>query len=168
MTLPKEDLNLIAQIDARLKHYNLIQPIDTTEGEYVRCVGENPNYTIGKIYPVIEWIDTRPTLKDDKGTEWSVYGEDFKPATHAEFLAQEQGKEPNPNVIKFYDKYFKKAKTIAPIETEQRYEVVTALMPSCDDDYMIVVSSSISTKLRKLKAEELAEAIKQYLSTNKF
>jgi hypothetical protein len=33
MTLPKEDLNLIAQIDARLKHYNLIQPIDTTEGE---------------------------------------------------------------------------------------------------------------------------------------
>jgi hypothetical protein len=31
--LPKEDLNLIAQIDARLKHYNLIQPIDTTEGE---------------------------------------------------------------------------------------------------------------------------------------
>ena len=33
MTLSNEDLNLIAQIDERLKHYNLIQPIDTTEGE---------------------------------------------------------------------------------------------------------------------------------------
>jgi hypothetical protein len=33
MTLSNEDLNLIAQIDARLKHYNLIQPIDTTECE---------------------------------------------------------------------------------------------------------------------------------------
>jgi hypothetical protein len=36
--LPKEDLNLIAQIDARLRHYNLIQPIDTTEGEFNYCV----------------------------------------------------------------------------------------------------------------------------------
>jgi hypothetical protein len=29
--LPKEDLNLIAQIDARLKHYNLIAPIEQVE-----------------------------------------------------------------------------------------------------------------------------------------
>jgi hypothetical protein len=41
--LPKEDLNLIAQIDARLKHYNLIQPIDTTEGEQEQ--GKAPNLT---------------------------------------------------------------------------------------------------------------------------
>lgn len=29
--LPKEDLNLIAQIDAKLKHYNLIAPIEQVE-----------------------------------------------------------------------------------------------------------------------------------------
>jgi hypothetical protein len=29
--LPKEDLALIAQIDARLKHYNLIDPIEQVE-----------------------------------------------------------------------------------------------------------------------------------------
>jgi len=46
MTLSNEDLNLIAQIDARLKHYNLIQPIDTTEGEQEQ----------GKEWKVGEWV----------------------------------------------------------------------------------------------------------------
>jgi hypothetical protein len=50
MTLPKEDLNLIAQIDERLKNYNLIQPIDTTEGENVRCVQSVLMFEEGHIY----------------------------------------------------------------------------------------------------------------------
>jgi len=217
--LLKEDLNLIAQIDARLKHYNLIQPIDTTEGEQEQ----------GKEWKFGEWawnsytknflgIITRLDLSDiaevtldNQNGESKIFATStmlLKPTTEeiqAHLVEIAQKKYPVGAKIKNngHDESTKGCGVLsnirdysledlglwaeatdgycvllwsptkgwaelAPIETEQRYEVVTALMPSCDDDYMIVVSSSISTKLQKLKAEELAEAIKQYLSTNKF
>jgi hypothetical protein len=87
MTLPKEDLNLIAQIDARLKHYNLIEPIDTTEG--------------------------------------------------------------------------------APIETEQRLSVNVRPMRHNFNDHEITIYLNDGV-LSITEAQKAAEAIKQYLSTNKF
>jgi hypothetical protein len=176
MTLPKEDLSLIAQIDARLKHYNLIQPIDTTEGEfeYRKMLTESMmNITKGKIYKCYyQKGEDAYTIINDIGNmdkDWSVVCFEDKTYTHAEFLAQEQGKEPNPNVIKFYDKYFEKAKTIAPIETEQRYSVEIEVANTLTDDCVICISTTDCTKpLRKLKAQEIQQAIKQYLSTNKF
>jgi len=87
MTLSNEDLNLIAQIDARLKHYNLIKPIDTTEDE--------------------------------------------------------------------------------PIETEQRWRVEVQLRAEHRDDVKIVVTLNDGF-ITESSGKQLAEAIKQYLSTNKF
>jgi hypothetical protein len=87
MTLPKEDLNLIAKIDARLKHYNLIQPIDTTEGK--------------------------------------------------------------------------------PIETEQRWEVTVKPFNHNINDNRITIYLNDGV-LSTTEAQKVAEAIKQYLSTNKF
>jgi hypothetical protein len=56
-------------------------PIDTTEGEvdYVRCVKTNNIATKGTIIP--------------NSFEYDKYPEHWEAATHAEFLAQEQGKE---------------------------------------------------------------------------
>jgi hypothetical protein len=168
MTLPKEDLSLIAQIDARLKHYNLIQPIDTTEGEfeYRKMLTESMmNITKGKIYKCYyQKGEDAYTIINDIGNmdkDWSVVCFEDKTYTHAEFLAQEQGKEPNPNVIKFYDKYFEKAKTIAPIETEQRWNVNTRKNNS---KFEVIVYSIESEQ----QANKIKEAIKQYLITNKF
>jgi hypothetical protein len=52
----------------------------------------------------------------------------------------------------------------APIETEQRWKV--EVVRTITDDCGIYITRNIP--LRKLKAEEIAEAIKQYLSINQF
>jgi hypothetical protein len=70
MTLSNEDLKRIEAIEDYLKNlsthfpytvcinkFTPYQPIDTTEGEYVRCVKWNGDlYTAGKIYHVVNGI----------------------------------------------------------------------------------------------------------------
>jgi hypothetical protein len=167
MTLPKEDLNLIAQIDARLKHYNLIQPIDTTEGEYVRCVKSVLMFEEGHIYKlshisknnIEHFVMCRNGIQQCSYEQYRMF---FYPATHAEFLAQEQ----------------------APIETEQRwqpsYGVKYWYIGSNDgqffvadfhwgnDDVDFVNHDTGNCFKSREAAQKAAEAIKQYLSTNKF
>lgn len=200
--LPKEDKALISDMNERLKRLEdiiadrmspciaeeIIQPIDTTEGEveYRKMLTESMmNITKGKIYKCYyQKGEDAYTIINDIGNmdkDWNVVCFEDKTYTHAEFLAQEQGKEPNPNVIKFYDKYFKKAKTIAPIETEQRckpkllevYYYIneqfkvsgTNFTHSEIDNPRILAGNCFKTEQ---EAQKVAEAIKQYLTTNKF
>jgi hypothetical protein len=63
--LPKDNLSLIAQIDARLKHYNLIQPIDTTEGEK-----QPQSVTVGTGKQ--NHLSGAQPLAQEQGKEWKV------------------------------------------------------------------------------------------------
>jgi len=111
--LTEQDLNRIeAIVEAKLKHYNLIEPIDTTEGEYTFIV--------------------KPV-----STERLIYGTD---------------------TVK-----------LAPIETEQPVEkyIVESYQYSGLPYYYIHIDVAIGN-LNEEKALQLQEAIKQYLSSNKF
>jgi hypothetical protein len=153
-----QELAAINEIDLGLKKLKEIfkskepyQPIDTTEGEYVRCVKSVLMFEEGHIYKLSDisenniehFVMCRNGIQQCSYEQYRMF---FYPATHAEFLAQEQGKE------------------LAPIETEQRWKV--EVVRTITDDCGIYITRK--PPLRKLKARELQEAIKQYLSTNKF
>ena len=99
-TLQPSDYDLIDKlIEDKLKHYKLIEPIDTTEGEYVRCVEWNGElYTAGKIYHVVNGIIIDNRGFNDDYADLIKHQPFFEPATYAEFLAQEQGKKWKPKV----------------------------------------------------------------------
>jgi hypothetical protein len=111
--LTEQDLKRIEAIEAYLKNLSTIlpiitnckkeftpyQPIDTTEGYYVRCTSwQGELYTAGKIYQVVNGIIIDNTGFKDDYAHLIKHQPFFKPATHAEFLAQEQGKEWKPKV----------------------------------------------------------------------
>jgi hypothetical protein len=223
MTLPKEDLNLIAQIDARLKHYNLIQPTDTTEGE--------PNPNVIKFYDkyfekgkewkpkVGEWVKDKQDncglvkeIKDkdnivvdnqsphgglitislefilkptDKEVEtWLVsiaekkypVGTKFKNAVSNKEIGitdgdYEYSKENNalytkdkPNKVSQCIWYNGKWAELAPIETEQPGEKYGVNVGANHSKFEVRIFGIESEE----KANKIREAIKQYLSTNKF
>jgi hypothetical protein len=193
--LSQSDLDAIERIvEAKLKHYKLIQPIDTTEGEgsfdyceknstgsrafcetqckfckdceiehkkevaqeqgkalidttegeYVRCIEWNGElYTAGKIYHVVNGIIIDNRGFNDDYADLIKHQPFFEPATHAEFLAQEQGK--------------------APIETEQRWIVEVQPFADHRDDVKIVVTLNDGF-ISKSSGRQLAEAIKKYLN----
>jgi hypothetical protein len=141
--------------------------IDTTEGEveYKKMLTESMmNITKGKIYKCYyQNGEDAYTLIDDTGKidkGWDVGCFEHKTYTHAEFLAQEQ----------------------APIETEQRwkpklgekywvismtfdFQIGWLLWDNYLDDKYYKSGNCFKTEQ---EAQKAAEAIKQYLSTNKF
>jgi hypothetical protein len=167
--LTEQDLKRIEAIKKYIEQLHLLvseltpyQPIDTTEGEYVRCVNnktKKEQLSIGKIYQVVKSNLEKYTLVNDLGIEKTYFEERFEPATHAEFLAQEQVE--------------------APIETEQRWK------PSNGQPYYYIDftlkytvnrhSASENTRILSgncFKTQEIGgkalSAIKKYLSTNNF
>jgi hypothetical protein len=95
---------LISDMNERLKRLEDLyfskgqetkQPIDTTEGEYAYILAVK-GFTDGKIY-LVKYKDGRyfPTcyVTNDEGQEVAIVPSQIKFVTHAEFLAQEQGKE---------------------------------------------------------------------------
>jgi hypothetical protein len=163
---------LISSMNERLKRLEELyfskgqetkQPIDTTEGYYVRCTSwQGELYTAGKIYQVVNGIIIDNTGFKDDYAHLIKHQPFFKPATYAEFLAQEQ----------------------APIETEQRwkpsYGVKYWYIGSNDgqffvadfhwgnDDVDFVNYDTGNCFKSREAAQKAAAAIKQYLSTNKF
>jgi hypothetical protein len=128
------------------------QPIDTTEGEveYKKMLTESMmNITKGKIYKCYyQKGEDAYTIINDIGNmdkDWNVVCFEDKTYTHAEFLAQEQ----------------------APIEKQQRWSVNVIPMPQNFNDHKISIYLNDGV-LSMTEAQKLAEAIKQYLSTNKF
>jgi hypothetical protein len=153
-TLQPSDYYLINKlIEDKLKHYNLIQPIDTTEGEveYRKMLTKSMvNITKGKIYKCYyQKGEDAYTIIDDIGNmdkDWNVVCFEDKTYTHADFLAQEQGKE------------------LAPIKTEQSVEKYKFFTGNNDVSYEVLILGIESPE----QANKIKEAIKQYLSTNKF
>jgi hypothetical protein len=150
--LTEQDLKRIAYIENYLAQlhtvlpnapaFDLTQPIDTTEGEYVRCIEWNGElYTAGKIYHVVNGIIIDNRGFNDDYADLIKHQPFFEPATHAEFLAQEQ----------------------APIETEQRWIVEVQPFADHRDDVKIVVTLNDGF-ISKSSGRQLAEAIKKYLN----
>jgi hypothetical protein len=154
--MTNEDLAIIDNLNKRLKRLEDLyfskgqetkQPIDTTEGEYVRCVEWNGElYTAGKIYHVVNGIIIDNSGDNDDYAHLIKHQPFFEPATHAEFLAQEQ----------------------APIETEQRWLVNVERTYDHLNEYRIIVELDEKNGLNKERADKAAEAIKKYLTTNQF
>jgi hypothetical protein len=163
---------LISSMNERLKRLEELyfskgqetkQPIDTTEGEYVRCIEWNGElYTAGKIYQVVNGIIIDDRGFNDDYADLIKHQPFFEPATHAEFLAQEQ----------------------APIETEQRWKpnvndiywtlrfdngrCIPERLVSIGDLYDLYRYENNNCFKSEQEAQKAAKAIKQYLSTNKF
>jgi hypothetical protein len=106
--LSTQEQALISDMNERLKRLEVIiadrmspciaeeivQPIDTTEGDYVRCTFWNGElYTDGEIYHVVNGMIINNSGFNDDYADLITHQPFFEPATHAEFLAQEQGKE---------------------------------------------------------------------------
>jgi len=163
--LIKKTSDLLKQLKPLLNKVDkfICEPIDTTEGEYVRCTFWNGElYTEGKIYHVVNGVIIDNRGLNDDYADLIKHQPFFEPATHAEFLAQMQ----------------------APIETEQRwqpsYGVKYWYIGSNDgqffvadfhwgnDDVDFVNHDTGNCFKSREAAKKAAEAIKQYLSNNKF
>ena len=154
--LTKEDLELIDKlVEDKLKHYNLIAPIEQVEVygpllqsdlveqvegvDYVECVVDKDckYLTFGFIYPVLEIDEHGYRVEISKGVEVHRLKGRFKPSTREAYLSQqEQPKE----------------------EVKERYEVFTG---KNDNGFEVLVLGIESPE----KANELKEKIKALLQT---
>jgi hypothetical protein len=155
--LPKEDLNLIAQIDARLKKLEQfmadvigtpISPIEQVEEvRYVKCIQSIFGFQdrhIYKLNPILPNNTESGVIYD--GKQWCSYEQYrmfFFPATEAEYLSQqEQPKE----------------------EVKERFDIeVYSPNITANEGFRIHISTKF--KMSKLMADDIATQIKALLQT---
>lgn len=161
--LPKEDLNLIAQIDARLKHYNLIAPIEQVEEvEYVYRLAQSDfgEYKKGIIYK----------LEDNEFADiWSWTTQ----ATEAEYLSQQEQpkqfescKNPCDKIGCYCDSNPNNPHNIVKEEVKESiYDVSIYQNPIEPDNYGIQISAEVGRKFTKEFTNKIANQIKALLQT---
>lgn len=164
--LPKEDLNLIAQIDARLKHYNLIALVDTKEEvEYVRCVKSVLVFTEGHIYKLssVSANNIKPFVMYNgrQHCGYDQYRMFFFPATEAEYLSQ-QGEQPNQIKEEVKERYKPKMFDIYFYITEKFIVYSTKYSHPSLDDPRINAGNCFKTEE---EAQSAADKIKAILET---
>lgn len=164
--LPKEDLNLIAQIDARLKRLEDIyfskgeepkQPIEQVEEvEYVEIVYNTAHkLNLASNYGTVCMIDKNGEQLNEcyaliypDGHKGNAFKNCCKPSTKSAYLSQQE-----------------QPKSIVKEEVKERFSVEVIERYFAIGDHTITISFNNDEKLGITEANEIADKIKALLAT---
>lgn len=168
MELNEKDLELIAKIDERLKHYKLITDNEQADKEvYIECLLEFKDVENGKIYKATE---TRKgyNVYTEKGIIYNCSFGVFKPSTKEAYLKQFLPDNEQQAPVEWKDGHCGENSSIhkdniPELITEQKERWKIDVVNFRDVPYFYIQIDNIDGDLSKEEAERAAQAIRETL-----